>query len=125
MKNNEILKEEYLGLLHNKMKDIKQKEIELKEENFIDESNMEKIKLNVIDIFVKMFDVSYNKAHGDYDELYSVYMNFFQKIPASWKDKAEKDKKFNMTKEYIIEKIKLDTMEEVKAIFQGCYNKRL
>ncbi|WP_234117195.1 hypothetical protein [Clostridium hydrogenum] len=133
MKKHEMLKKEYLEILDDKMKSTNKKELELRQENFIDEGNMKKIKYNIIDIFVKMFNVSYNKVYGknvideinSYNEFYLTYMNFFEKIPASWKVKAEKDKKFDMTKEYIIEKIKLDTMEEVKSIFQVCYDKRL
>lgn len=129
MKKHEILKKEYLEILDDEIKAIKKKELELRQKNFIDESNMEKIKYNIIDIFVKMFNVSYNKVYGknvideinSYNELYLTYMNFFEKIPASWKAKAEKDKKFDMDKEYIIEKIKLDTMEEVKFIFKEVY----
>lgn len=133
MYNYEGLRKEYLNLLDGKIAEINKKQMELKKNDFIDESNLEKIKLNIIDIFVKMFNVSYNKvckannsnANEVYRKLYETYLGYFEKIPAAWREKAEKDKQFNMTKEYVIEEIKIHEMEEIKKSFIEYYNKHL
>lgn len=103
-----------------------------------DEANLEKIKLNIVDIFSKMFNASYKAVYGasrnavlknvvesnedSYAKLYEAYMIYFERIPASWVEKREKSKALGLTKEFIIEDMKLNTKEEIKELFIKLYN---
>ena len=139
MEKHEILKEEYVNILNEKIKEKMGKAELLKNQDSMDEANFEKIKANVLDIFLKMFNISYdniykklnnknvisaiNSETDKYANLYHAYMNFFSKIPAPWIEKSIKDKEHNMVKEYLIEEMKLNTVKEIKDVFDGCYNR--
>lgn len=139
MERDVRLKEEYINALNERINEHKKKIEFLKREDLNDESNLEKIKANVIDIFLKMFKVSYNNIYGElknenikkainptddnYTKLYSAYMLFFNMIPAPWIEKAKKTKTLNMTEQHIIEELKINTVNEVKEIFVEFYNK--
>lgn len=121
----EELKVEYLGELQELINDLKEKSLKLAEEGSQDEAILEKIKGNVVDIFYKLFNVSYSKvcSSGKDSEqellrkLSQEYFNFFNKIPEPWKEKMIKDKEFNMMEEYFKEEIKIKTSEQIKDIF--------
>lgn len=123
------LKEEYL-------KDIKQIEerckaeaARLNAEEARDEAILENIKLNIIDIFTKMFNISFSKACRGGDEreqlknLNVEYMHFFERIPAPWRVKMSKDLEHNMMEEYYKEEIKLNMVDTMKDLFKEYYNK--
>lgn len=121
----EQLKVEYLAELQELINDLKEKSLNLAEEGSEDEAILEKIKVNVVDIFYKLFNVSYRKVYssgeGSEQELFrklsQEYFNFFNKIPEPWKEKMIKDKEFNMMEEYFKEEIKIKTSEQIKDIF--------
>lgn len=121
----EQLKLEYLGALQELINDLKEKSLKLAEEGSEDEAILEKIKENVVDIFYKLFNVSYKKVcssdEGREQELLrklsQEYFNFFNKIPEPWKEKMIKDKEFNMMEEFFKEEIKVKTSEQIKNIF--------
>jgi len=83
----EELKVEYLGELQELINDLKEKSLKLAEEGSQDEAILEKIKGNVVDIFYKLFNVSYSKvcSSGKDSEqellrkLSQEYFNFFNK----------------------------------------------
>lgn len=112
----ERLKEEYLKEVEGMINEYRHNSAGLRKEDSDDGAILENIKLNVCDIFFKMFNISYNKSCMNSDDektklnnLSDTYLAFFEKIPAPWKEKMVKDKEFNMMKEYYIEEIKLDT----------------
>lgn len=121
----EELKVEYLGELQELTNDLKEKSLKLAEEGSEDEAILEKIKVNVVDIFYKLFNVSYRKVYSSDEDseqellrkLSQEYFNFFYKIPEPWKEKMVKDKEFNMMEEYFKEEIKIKTSEQIKDIF--------
>jgi hypothetical protein len=49
-------------------------------------------------------------------------MGFFEKIPAPWREKAEKDQRFGRMSEYETEQVKLQLADEVKALFIAHFN---
>lgn len=126
----EQLKEEYLKELQVLVNNYKKASIKLAEEGSSDEAILETIKANIGDIFLKLFNVSYKKSYK-YEEpdkvelkrLSETYFDFFNKIPAPWKEKMVKDKKHNMMEEYYIEQIKLKTAEEIKKLFVEHFNR--
>lgn len=126
------LKEDYLREIK-KMEDQHKKNARtLSEEDANDEAILENIKLNIIDIFVKMFNISFDKAskfNGEdkvkLEKLYEGYLSFFDKIPANWYINMEKAKKFNKMEEYYKEEIKIEMAENMKKIFIEYYNTAL
>ena len=130
MERCEILKEEYIKQVQELINNWKDKAIKLRKQGAEDDAILENIKVNVIDIFSKMFDISYNKVCNGKDEddikldnLYETYLEYFNKIPKSRIEKREKDKEHGMMKEYYIEQIKLETADMVKNLFLDHYNK--
>lgn len=126
----DILKEEYLKEIEAMINEYRHNSAELRKEGSDDGAILENIKLNVCDIFFKMFNISYNKSCKNSDDektklnnLSDTYLAFFEKIPAPWKEKMLKDKEFNMMKEYYIEEIKLDTADKMKKLFMEYYDR--
>ena len=118
------LKYEYEHKLKGMIEEYKRNQHELMEDYREDEAKLCRIKENITDIFFKMFEVSLKGIDEEKHEmLYEKYMKFFDKIPSEWVRKAELDKKNNMEKEYIIEKLKLQTADEVKNMFINIYEK--
>lgn len=123
------LKEEYLKEINRLEEQCKVEAVRLNAEEARDEAILENIKLNIIDIFTKMFNISFNKAckGGDEEEqlinLKKEYMHFFEKIPAPWRVKMAKDEEHNMMEEYYKEKLKLEMVETMKSLFIDYYEK--
>lgn len=130
MNTCEQLKKEYLEGLNEIMTSLKEKANGLKEEGAVDEAILENIKLNIYDIFCTLFNVSYKKSclrtNEEQDKLKALskaYFEFFDKIPAPWKEKMVKDKEHNMMEEYYKEELKLETADEIKNMFIKYYDK--
>lgn len=126
----EQLKGDYLKELTSLIDGWKENSTRLRKEESMDEAILESIKVNVGDIFFKMFNVSYNNSckninseEEELKKLKAAYLAFFDKIPAPWKEKAEKDKEHNMMEELYKEQIKLETAELVKDLFLEHYKK--
>lgn len=126
----EELKKDYLGKLEELLKGYNEKSKELRKQGANDGAILETIKGNIVDIFCKVFNVSYNKScksnkvqKEKFKDLSMMYLAFFDKIPAPWKEKMAKDKEHDMMEEYYIEEIKLETAEKVKVIFLEYHDK--
>jgi hypothetical protein len=130
MMSCEKLKEEYLNEMNALMDGWKKSSESLRAEERFDEAVLEDIKVNIADIFYKMFTLSFNNSCKGTDsqvnelgKLKDMYLAFFNKIPASWKVKLQKDKEYNMMEEYYKEEIKLETADKVKSLFLEYYEK--
>lgn len=126
----EQLKEEYLKEVESLISEYKKNATRLREEDSNDEAILETIRANVGDIFYTVFNVSYKNSCENAEEqkiklnkLSKMYIAFFDKIPASWKENMSKDKEHNMMEEYYIEEIKLETADKIKNLFLEYYNK--
>lgn len=133
MERHEQLQKEYLQVLEGYIQQLKVNEANFRMNGDKEALVREKVKANVVDIFQKMFTVSYNnvyvkrqipdfvkyeEAYGEKEQrLYAAYMDYFEKIPRSWREKAEKDKKFGRIAEYETEQIKLQLADEVQSLF--------
>lgn len=92
-----------------------------------DEAIFEQIKINVYEIFRKMFQVSEKKA---LQELASVqqevcfkttYINYFEIIPSNWFESLEEAKANNDYEVVHIEEMKIKTMTEIKTLFEDLW----
>jgi hypothetical protein len=126
----ERLKEEYMKELGELIDELKEKSADLNREGSKDEAVFENIKLNIVDIFQKMFNISYNNSckkmypeDEEIEKLQKSYLAFFDKIPAPWKEKMAKDKDHNMMEECFKEQIKLETADQVKNLFIKHYDR--
>lgn len=124
------MKKEYLNELTELSNNFKENSVRLKNEGANDEAVFETIKANVCDIFTTLFEVSYKKSFvnptntkENYRKLNSTYNDFFDKIPAPWKEKMAKDKENNMFEEFHKEEIKLEMVGHIRELYEKCYNK--
>lgn len=126
----EKLKEEYLKEVTMLMDGWKNSSIALKAEERCDEAILEDIRINIGDIFYKMFILSFNNSFKGADsemekleKLKKMYLAFFDKIPAQWRVKLLKDKEYNMMEDYYKEQIKLETADKLKNLFLEHYER--
>lgn len=119
MKDINWLKEKYLIFLKEKQEGLKDIMEDLQEQGCIDEVNLQKIKLNVVEIFSKMFNISLSDNAIVLEE---KYLSFFDKITKPWHINKAKALKFEEEKEAIIEDIKIQEAEELKSQFKEYYS---
>lgn len=118
MEDIKWLKDNYLIFLKEKSNESKVKIEKLKKDERLDEANLEKIRLNVIEIFSKMFTISNS---DDPKILRDKYLSFFDKITKPWYVNKEKALKFDKQNEVIIEDIKIEEAESLKSKFRDYY----
>ena len=130
MTTSEELKEEYTKNITELTNTLKKNAKRLFIEGSEDEAILENIKVNVVDIFYKMFQVSYNKTCKnveqqavELDKLKTAYLEFFHKIPTAWLENMGKAKENNLMVEYYKEQIKLETVGVIKELFMEHYNR--
>lgn len=113
------LKDNYLTFLKEEEEEENTKDTvsNLQKQERIDEANLEKIKLNIIEIFSKMFNISCNGAK-DPIALKEKYLGFFDKITKPWYINKDKALEFGKEKEVIIEEIKIEEAENLKKQFK-------
>ena len=114
MKDINWLKDNYLNFLEEKQKHAKDSIKKLQEEDRMDEANFEKIRLNVVEIFTKMFAISIS---DNLEILKEKYLGFFDKITKPWYINMDKALKFGKEENAIIEEIKIQEVEELKMKF--------
>lgn len=119
MKDVNWLKDSYLNFLEVKQKSMEDSIKNLQDECRMDEANFEKIRLNVVGIFTKMFIIS----NSDNPKiLKEKYLGFFIKITEPWYINKDKALKFEKEESVIIEEIKIQEAEELKTKFIDYYN---
>lgn len=116
MKDINWLRNNYLIFLKEKEETTKSTIKKLQKEERIDEANLEKIKLNIIEIFSKMFNIS---DSDDPIDLKEEYLSYFDKITKPWYINKEKALEFDKEKEAIIEEIKIQEAESLKSKFKN------
>ena len=127
MENIEILINRYSNLLNIKKEECKISCEKLISDNRKDEADLEKIKLNIYDVFNTLVGATHKqilaKNHIDesliYDEFCQAYLQTFDKIPQSWKLKLDKAKENDNVIEAVIEETKLNVANELKNIFKN------
>ncbi len=119
MKDVNWLKDNYLNFLEVKQKSMEDSIKNLQDECRMDEANFEKIRLNVVGIFSKMFIISDNNNPKILKE---KYLGFFIKITEPWYINKDKALKYKKEESVIIEEIKIQEAEELKTKFIYYYN---
>ncbi len=114
------LQEEYIKYIKNRKKDIDNEILDLKANECMDEANLLKIRLNIIDIFEKMFSIS---KSDNIEEFHNKYLSYFDKIPKAWHNNREKALEFENAADVIIEDIKINEAKELKDKYMEYYNK--
>jgi len=88
----EDIKEKVHKLLNGIKEECALAEIKLNEDDRADEALIEKIRGNIAEIFMTVFEVSYKQtisAKGDAQMLINKFSDFFIKIPATWRASLE------------------------------------
>lgn len=119
MKDANWLKEAYLLFLNERQANLKALIENLHEEERIDEAILEKIKLNIVEIFSKMFNISIS---NNCEALKEKYLGYFDKITSPWRTNKLKAIEFDREQEIIIENIKIQEADELKSKFLEYYN---
>lgn len=85
-----------------------------------DEANLEKIKLNVYDIFFKMFTISMNKTRTN-EAFKSMYLTYHKNIPKNWYEARDRAKE-NDSIDVYIEDIKIETATRIEKFFLNVWD---
>ncbi len=83
-----------------------------------DEAVFEKIKANVYDIFRTVFSAAVKSSKGDPEEVERFFMLKAEQIPSNWVIAYNNAKQYDDAAKMRIEQIKLDTVGEIKKMFE-------
>jgi len=116
---------DYLDYVQKLMAEYNNKVKELKADNREDESILFKVRINICDIFCKMIHAADQKVaamkiaeEAEYEKSFQKeYLNWFEKIPASWITNLELAKKHDDVIVVQTEEIKLETAELLRKKF--------
>lgn len=119
MNQNEFV-QKFKSYLNTESERLEHQVKQLKSESREDEYKFAQIELNIVDIFSKMFEISYKKI-SNLDQwaqpLKEHYLSYFTRIPASWKLNLEECKQHGLDDEVYIETLKLNKAESIKHHF--------
>lgn len=118
MRDINWLKENYSNFLRDKQESLKKTIEDLQSQDCVDEANLGKVRINIVEIFHKMFNISLSDNPEDLRE---KYLGFFDKIAGPWYRNKEKALEFDNEMEAIIEDIKIQEAEELKNQFKEYY----
>ncbi len=125
MKTIEVIKKEYLDFSTEEAEKCKKQIQVLKQEDKEDEANLEKVKLNIYEIFETLIAASekkvLNQKNMTEEEKATAFcedfFGYFDKIPINWRINYEKAKEYNDVTQYVIEENKLFVAEQLKNQF--------
>lgn len=83
-----------------------------------DESDFEKIKANIYDIFRTVFNAALKTNDGDADTARRFFLLKMEEIPANWKAAYDRAKQHDDVHKMQIENIKLETAQEIKTALE-------
>ncbi|MCM1992100.1 hypothetical protein [Oceanirhabdus seepicola] len=134
----EQFKNKYIEALNLEIKNLKENGDKLRAEGSADESKFEMIKTNIVDIYLKIFMVAYNNVFvkvnheclrtivdentENKDKLIKCYEFLLNKVTEPWREKLEKNKKFNLVEKIVIEEVKIEESEKIHNMFKNMIN---
>lgn len=118
MRDINWLKENYSNFLRDKQERLEKTIEDLQNQDCVDEANLGKVRINIVEIFHKMFNISLSDNPEDLRE---KYLGFFDKIAGPWYRNKEKALEFDNEMEALIEDIKIQEVEELKNQFKEYY----
>lgn len=81
-----------------------------------DEANLEKIRLNILDVFVTLL----HATRAEEPEAFCrAYLARFDTIPASWRARLGAARAHGDAETVLIEQLKLDTAESLRGLFRA------
>lgn len=83
-----------------------------------DESDFEKIKANIYDIFRTVFTAALKTNNNDADAAKRFFLLKTEEIPANWKAAYDRAKQHDDAHKMQTESIKLETAQEIKTAFE-------
>ncbi len=101
----------------------KRKEKDLLEDDRADEASFQKIKANVYDIFRTILSVAQKAGHNNPETVRQFFLKKTEQIPSNWKAAYEAAKQHDDVQKMLIEKIKLDTIHEIRDKFINFWGK--
>jgi hypothetical protein len=116
-----VIKEKVHELIKNIKNECEAAEDKLKKDNRADEALIEKIRGNIADIFLTVFEVSYKQteaAGGDTQMLINKFSDFFIKIPAPWRASLDDAKEEDDFETIYKEEAKLAMAERIQTEFK-------
>lgn len=108
----------FIEYLDNKIKGLKEEEIQLQNSNRNDEANLTKIKINICEICKTLYNVSKKEPNGQNEA--EFYLQKLEKLSLEWNASLEKAKEHGDIEKAIIEEIKLEVLNEVKRKYVSC-----
>lgn len=119
------LKETYLKEMDLLKESCLMKMKELQKDDKTDEANFEKIKANIFDIFIILFQGEVKKFNTEaelkdqdkYTLFCSNYLNRFDTVPKAWRMRLDYADKNGLITEKVVEELKLETADIIKDIF--------
>lgn len=82
-----------------------------------DEANLEKVRANVYDIFCTILSVAVKTCKEDPAAVRQFFLKKTEQIPANWEASYDQAEKHGDTVKMEIERIKLDTVAEIRQVF--------
>jgi hypothetical protein len=110
----------FLNYLETESKTLTQKSQQLKNDYRDDEYKFIQVELNIIDIFTKMFLISFQKAASAQNWqtiLKETYLSFFDKIPMAWHENLKKCSEHGLEDEVLVETLKIQRADSIKKAF--------
>jgi len=136
--NMEQFKNKYIEALNLEIKNLKKNANKLRLEGAEDEAKFEMIKTNIVDIYLKIFMVAYNNVFvkvnheclrsivdeniDNKDKLIKCYEFLLNKVTEPWREKLDKNKKFNLVEKSVIEEVKIEQSEKIETMFKNMIN---
>ena len=82
-----------------------------------DEAVFAKVQMNVYDIFNTIFSVAVKTSPQDDQKVIQFFLTKIQQIPQSWHTALANAQRHGETEKAYIERVKLDTVAEIKTEF--------
>ncbi len=118
---NKRIFESYNGFFDERIDLCRQREAAFSADSRNDEANFEKIRANVYGIFKTVLGVTASAPRSD-DEARLFFNDRLEKIPQSWHTAYEKAVQHDEVSKLTVERIKLDTVEDIKRAFEEIWS---
>lgn len=103
--------------LEERISACKERGLELSAQGRGDETAFEKVRANVYDIFRTVLEAALRIGDGDAGAVQRFFLMKAEQIPSSWKAAQERAALHDDVERLMIEGLKLDTAQEVRARF--------
>lgn len=118
MRTTEDLKRRYLARLRGERAAGETRCAAYLAQSCTDDANLEKIRLNIIDIFATLVHATHPACGEDpYEDYRRAYLARFDTIPANWRQRLEEASAHGDISAAAVETLKLETADRLRSIF--------